>query len=111
MQENVYTYYVNIILKDYFIKTTFQNLNLKKKFSSKHKSNWHYIICLQNEIYTVVGDNINIMKTTFEFNFDSYQAFKQHVNTKVWKQRKAVNLRSFTLITCKLVIRKKLVNN
>ena len=51
--------------------------------------------------YTVVGDNINIMKTTF----------KQHGYTKIWKQRKAVNLKSFTLITCKLVIRKKLINN
>ena len=54
--------------------------------------------------YTVVGDNINIMKTTFELNFDFYQAFKQHGYTKIWKQRKAVNLKSFTLITCKLVI-------
>ena len=26
---------------------------------------------------TVVGDNINIMKTTFELNFYFYQAFKQ----------------------------------
>ena len=58
---------------------------------------------------TVVGD-INIMKTTFELNFDFYQAFKQHGYTKIWKQRKAVNLKSFTLNTCKLVIRKKLVN-
>ena len=24
---------------------------------------------------TVIGDNINIMKTTFELNFDFYQAF------------------------------------
>jgi len=31
---------------------------------------------------TVVGDYINIMKTTFDFNFDSYQAFKQHGYTK-----------------------------
>ena len=61
--------------------------------------------------YTVVGDNINIMKTTFELNFDFYQAFKQHGNTKIQKQREAVNLKSFTLITCKLVIRKKLVYN
>ena len=60
---------------------------------------------------TVVGDNINIMKATFKLNFDIYQAFKQHGYTKIWKQRKAVNLKSFTLITCKLVIRKKLVNN
>ena len=46
---------------------------------------------LMNQDCTVVGDNINIMKTTFELNFDLYQAFKQHVNTKVWKRRKAVN--------------------
>ena len=51
---------------------------------------------------TVVGDNINIMKTTFELNFDFYQAFKQHGYTKIWKKRKAVNLKSITLITCKL---------
>ena len=49
--------------------------------------------------YTVVGDNINIMKTTFEFNFDLYQAFKQHGYTKIWKQREAVNSKSFSLIT------------
>ena len=57
----------------------------------------------------MVGDNINIMKTTFELNF--YSAFKQHGYTKIWKKRKAVNLNSFTLITCYLVLRKKLVNN
>ena len=28
-------------------------------------------------INTVVGDNINIMKTAFELNFNFYQAFKQ----------------------------------
>ena len=44
-------------------------------------------------------------------NFDFYQAFKQNRYTKIWKQREAVNLKSFTLITCKFVIRKKLVNN
>ena len=27
---------------------------------------------------TVVCDYINIMKTTFDLNFDLYQAFKQH---------------------------------
>ena len=61
--------------------------------------------------HTVVGDNINIMKTTFELNFNFYQAFKQQEYTKIWKQREAVNLKSFTLNTCKLVIRKKLFNN
>ena len=59
------------------------------------------------KFYTVVGDNINIMKTTFELNFNSYQAFKQQGYPKIWKQREAVNLKSFTLNTCKLVIRKK----
>ena len=51
------------------------------------------------------------MKTTFELNFNFYQAFKQQGYTKIWKQREAVNLKSFTLNTCRLVIRKKLVNN
>ena len=62
------------------------------------------VIQIHEPFSTVVGDNINIMKTTFELNFDFYQAFKQHGNTKIWKQRKAVNLKNFTLITCKLVI-------
>ena len=57
------------------------------------------------------GENINIMMTTFDLNFDFYQAFKQHGNTNKWKQREAVNYKSFYFITCKLVIRKKLVNN
>ena len=30
-------------------------------------------------------------KETFDFNFDLYQAFKQHGYTKTWKQREAVN--------------------
>ena len=45
---------------------------------------------------TVVGDNINIMKTTFDLKFNFYQAFKQQGYTKMWKQREAVNLKSFT---------------
>ena len=28
--------------------------------------------------FTVVGDYINTMKTTFDFDFDFYQAVKQH---------------------------------
>ena len=48
------------------------------------------------ELYTVVGENINIMKTTFDLNFDFYQTFKQYVNMntwihKKWKQRETVN--------------------
>ena len=40
----------------------------------------------------VVGENINIMKTTFDLNFDFYQAFKHHsLDTQKWKQREAVN--------------------
>ena len=31
----------------------------------------------------VVGDNINIMKTTFELNFNFYQAFKQQGYKKI----------------------------
>ena len=51
------------------------------------------------------------MKTTFDLNFDLNQAIKQNGYTKTWKQKEAVNKKSFSLITCKLVIRKKLVNN
>ena len=40
---------------------------------------------------TVVGDFINIMKTTFDFNFDLYKALKQHGYTKTSNQREAVN--------------------
>ena len=42
------------------------------------------------KLYTVVGDTINIMKTTFDLNFDLFQAFKQHGYTQIWKQREAV---------------------
>ena len=37
--------------------------------------------------YTVVGDYINRMKTTFDFNFDLHQAVKQHgyINKEVKK--------------------------
>ena len=40
---------------------------------------------------TLVGGFIIIMKTTFDSNFDLYQAFKQHVYRKTWKQRETVN--------------------
>ena len=39
----------------------------------------------------VAGNFINIMKTTFDFNFNFYQAFKQQGYTKTWKQKEAVN--------------------
>ena len=41
-------------------------------------------------VYSVVGVYINIMNTSFDLNFDLYQAFKQHAYTKSWKQREAV---------------------
>ena len=37
---------------------------------------------LSHNSHTMVGDNINIMKTTFDFNFSLYQAFIQHGYTK-----------------------------
>ena len=58
----------------------------------------------------MVGNNTNIMKTTFDFNFDLYLAFEQQEYIKTWKQREAWQLYSFSLIICKLVIRKQLVN-
>ena len=69
------------------------NTKTKNKDTEKHSA----------EIFfktTVVGDNINIIKTTFELNFDFYQTLKQHGCTKIWKQREAVNLKSFTKKAC-----------
>ena len=40
---------------------------------------------------TVVCENIDIMKTTFDLNLNFYQAFKQHGYTRKWKQRETVN--------------------
>ena len=59
----------------------------------------------------MVGNYINTMKTTFDLNFDFYQAFKQHGYTQNMETTRSCQLKSFSLITCKLVIRKKLVNN
>ena len=67
--------------------------------------------CKYFDIPTVVGDNINTTKTTFSFNFNLYLAFKQHKYTYKWKQRESVNLNGFSLITCKLAIRKKACYN
>ena len=50
-------------------------------------------------------------QTTFDFNFDLYQAFKQHGYTETRKRREAANKESFSLITCKPEIRQKSVNN
>ena len=40
------------------------------------------VLELYNLLCTVVGDYINTMKTTFDFNFNLDQAFKQHEHTK-----------------------------
>ena len=45
------------------------------------------LIYLEPNLCTVVGDNINITKTTFELNFDFYQAFKQHGYTKIYGKK------------------------
>ena len=55
---------------------------------------------------TAVGDFINILKTTFDFNFDLFQAFKQHGYTKTWKQRKVVDEKSFSLIKNQSLIKR-----
>ena len=56
------------------------------------KNNKFNFSSIFNEYTTVVGDYINKMKTTFDFNFDLYKAFKQHAwYTKTWKQKEPVN--------------------
>ena len=44
----------------------------------------------------MVGDYINIMKTTFDFNFDLYQAFNR-MHAQKHKQREAVNNKNTSL--------------
>ena len=39
----------------------------------------------------MVGDYINNIRTTFDFNLDLYQAFTQHEYSKTLKQREAGN--------------------
>ena len=43
-----------------------------------------------HKLYTFVA-YINTMKTTFDLNFDLYQALKQHGYTYTWKQREVVD--------------------
>ena len=50
------------------------------------------------------------MKTTFDFNFD-YQALHSMDTQKYGNREKLSVKKNFSLIACKLVIRKKLVNN
>ena len=54
---------------------------------------------------TVTGDYINIIKTTFDFNFDVYEAFKQHRCTKNGNKEK-LSMKKASLITCEFVIKK-----
>ena len=41
--------------------------------------------------YTVVGDNINIMKTTFELNFDFYQALNS-IDTQKYGNKEKLSI-------------------
>ena len=47
-----------------------------------------WLLCLKGCFYTVVGDKINIMKTTFELNFDFYQALKSMDTQKYGNKEK-----------------------
>ena len=76
-----------------------------RKYSFKASMNFDAELFLS----TMICDYINIMKTIFDFNFDLYRAVKQHGYTQ--KSRKSVYCKSFYVITCKLAIQKKLVNN
>ena len=59
-----------------------KRLNLLRKFDrEKHPT-------------TMVGDFINTMKTTFEFNINLNLAVKQHGYTKMYKSREFINLKA-----------------
>ena len=61
--------------------------------------------------FRMVGDYINTMKTTFDFNFDLYQGILNSMNAQKHRNKKKLSINSFPLITCTHVIRKKHVNN
>ena len=46
------------------------------------------------------------MKTTFDLNFDLYQAFNQYSYTKTWRQREDVNYKAAILLLVKLQFEK-----
>ena len=60
---------------------------------------------------TLAGDYINIMKKTFDFNLDLYLKLSLNSMDTPKIEREAVNSKSFSLITRKLVIRKQFVSN
>ena len=45
----------------------------------------------------VVGDYINTMKTTFDFIFDLYQAFKQHAETHKHGNKEKLSIKKASL--------------
>ena len=62
-------------------------------------------------VYTVVGDYINIMKTTFYIYFEIISSFQTAwIHNNMEKTRICSLKKGFSLITCKLLIQKKLVN-
>ena len=73
---------------------------------SREIEDWVQVIIFYLYECTVVGEYINIIKTTLDSNFDIYQAFK-HIksDTLAWKQREAANLQLPFLyfLTCNLI--------
>ena len=55
----------------------------------------------------MVGNYINAIKSTFGFNFDLYKLLNS-MDTQKMETKRGCQLKSFSLITCKLVSRKKL---
>ena len=62
-------------------------LCLKERFLRHSVYIGRYYSDIFMRCYTVVGDNINIMKTTLELNFD-LQLFKQHGYIKLGNKEK-----------------------
>ena len=54
---------------------------------------------------TVVGDYINIMKTTFDFNFDFYPVLNSIIQKM--ETKRSCKIRMFSLITVNLEFEKK----
>ena len=67
--------YYEITLFRYYLNKLWED-NRESLFAYIEQVYINFLVFNNIKYYTVVGDYINIMKTTFDLNFYLYQAFK-----------------------------------
>jgi len=117
--QNCHDHVISFVQYDSIVQSYLKQLKIQKKYylskwhlNKESRKDWKFYTYFQlnytkicrkekwhNSLNTVVGDNIIIMKTTFELNFDSYKSFKQHGYTKNVETKRSCQFKSFSLIT------------